>query len=114
MVKYYTGELDVTFMALCDATRRAILKRLSLGDCTVTQLAEPFSMSLPAVSKHLRILENAGLLSRKKEGRIYRCHLEAKPMKEAADWITKYKVFWEDKFNALEKYLEETKGKEKE
>ena len=112
MVKYYTQPLDVTFMALADATRRAILMRLMKGEHTVTELAKPFDISLPAISKHLKILEKAGLLSRRKEGRIYHCRLETEPLKEAGNWITHYKKFWEQQFDALEKYLGESKGKE--
>lgn len=112
MVKYYTGSLDVTFMALSDATRRAILRRLALGDQTVTEIARPFNMSLPAVSKHLKILQAAGLLSKKKEGRIYRCSLNAGPMKEASDWITDYSKFWQKQFDSLEEYLKQSKKEE--
>ncbi len=106
MVKYYTEPLDVTFMALSDATRRAILMNLAKGDCTVTELSAPFDISLPAISKHLRVLENAGLISQQKEGRIRRCKLEADAMRDAAKWINKYKKFWEKQFAALDKYLE--------
>ena len=113
MVKYYTDSLDTIFMALADSTRRAILTRLSEGDSTVTELAAPFDISLPAISKHLGILENAGLITREKEGRINRCRLLAEPMQEAAAWIDNYRTFWEQQFNALEKYLNESKGKEK-
>ena len=112
MVKYYTHDLDVTFMALADSTRRTILTRLAETDCTVSELAEPFSISLPAVSKHLKILENAGLLQRSKEGSIRRCRLKAGPMKDASAWIDKYRSFWEKQFDSLEKFLEDTKRKE--
>lgn len=112
MVKYYTHDLDVTFMALADSTRRAILLRLSESDCTVSELAAPFNISLPAVSKHLRVLENAGLLERKREGRIQRCCLKARPLKDALEWINKYRVFWERQFDSLEKYLSDQKTKE--
>ncbi len=90
MVNYSTRSLDATFGALADSTRRAILERLARGEARVTDLAAPFEVSLPAVSKHLRVLENAGLLARKKDGRIYRCRLEAGPMKFATEWLARY------------------------
>jgi DNA-binding transcriptional ArsR family regulator len=113
MVKYYTDELDVTFMALADATRRAIINRLSQGPFTVSELAEPFDISLPAVSKHLKILENAGLLERRRDGRVHLCSLKAEPMKEAADWIAKYQRFWDERLDALDSYFKELNQKEK-
>jgi len=113
MVKYYTDVLDFTFMALADPTRRSILSMLAENDRTMTELAEPFDMSLPAVSKHVRILENAGLVVREKQGRIFRCSLDAGPMEEAANWLTRYKAFWEEQFDALEIYLKETQSKKK-
>ncbi len=112
MVKYYTDTLDVTFMALADPTRRAILVRLTEHECTASELAQPFAISAPAVSKHLRILENAGLILREKQGRIHKFQLDAGPMKDAASWIEKYRIFWENQFDSLEKYLEKTKNKE--
>ncbi len=112
MVKYYTDTLDVTFMALADPTRRAILMRLTDNEHTVSELAHPFDISLPAVSKHLRILENAGLILREKQGRVHRFQLDAGPMKDAASWIEKYRIFWEKQFDSLEQYLEKTKKKE--
>jgi len=112
MVKYYTDTLDVTFMALADPTRRAILMRLTDNEHTVSELAHPFDISLPAVSKHLRVLENAGLILREKQGRVHRFHLDAGPMKDAASWIEKYRIFWEKQFDSLEQYLEKTKKKE--
>lgn len=109
MVKYEatTGEqqLDKLFHALADPTRRAILDRLSQGTCTVSELASPFKMSLPAISKHLRVLEDATLLSRTKDGRIRHCQLRAQNLKAANDWLEHYRLFWEDKFDALENYL---------
>jgi DNA-binding transcriptional ArsR family regulator len=113
MVNYSTQALDFTFGALADPTRRAILARLARGSATVTQLAEPFNVSLPAISKHLRVLESAGLLQREIEGRIHRCRVAPERMKAAAAWIERYSAFWEAQFDALEKYLEVTAGKEK-
>jgi len=108
MVKYRAKSLDSTFAALADPTRRSILERLSAGDSSVTALAEPFDVSLPAISKQLRVLERAGLLVQQKDGRVRRCKLEAKPMKEAVEWIAQYRRFWEDKLESLASYLEGT------
>ncbi len=105
MVYYSEQALDATFGALADPTRRAILARLASGEATVSELAHPFEMSLPAVSKHLGVLEDAGLLMRAKDGRIRRCSLLAEPMREASDWISDYRRFWEDRFDALADYL---------
>ncbi|MCH8831336.1 MAG: winged helix-turn-helix transcriptional regulator [Chloroflexi bacterium] len=107
MVNYQTEALNFTFSALADPTRRAILERLSSGDSSVMALAEPFDVSLPAISKQLRVLERAGLLVQEKDGRVRRCRLEAQPMKEAVDWIAQYRRFWEDKLDSLASYLEE-------
>ena len=104
----YPEPLDATFGALADPTRRAILARLALGQTSVTELARPFSMSLPAVSKHLRVLEQAGLLAREKDGRVHRCQIEAAPMRAAADWIARYREFWDERLDALERYLRES------
>jgi len=104
----YSEPLDATFAALADGTRRAILARLALGETSVTELARPFSMSLPAVSKHLRVLEKAGLLNREKDGRVHRCQIEAAPMKAASDWIARYRNFWEERLDALDRYLKES------
>ncbi|NQW21816.1 MAG: winged helix-turn-helix transcriptional regulator [SAR202 cluster bacterium] len=112
MVKYRAETLDYTFAALADPTRRAILERLSTGDSSVTALAAPFDVSLPAISKQLRVLERAGLLVQEKDGRVRRCRLEAKPMKEAVDWIAQYQRFWEDKLESLASYLEGTLAEE--
>ena len=109
MVKYKVGTLDATFSALADPTRRAILERLSIGDSSVTALAAPFDVSLPAISKQLRVLERAGLLVQEKDGRVRRCKLEARPMKEAVDWIAQYQQFWEDKLDSLTSFLEDLK-----
>jgi DNA-binding transcriptional ArsR family regulator len=107
----YSEPLDATFGALADGTRRAILARLALGETSVSELARPFAMSLPAVSKHLRVLEQAGLLARQKDGRVHRCHIEAAPMRAAAGWIARYREFWEEKLDALDRYLKESEVK---
>ena len=112
MVKYQAETLDSTFAALADPTRRAILARLSAGDSSVTALAEPFDVSLPAISKQLRVLERAGLLRQEKDGRVRRCRLEAQPMKEAVDWIAQYQRFWDDKLESLASYLEDLAPRE--
>lgn len=104
MVKH-KATLDSTFAALSDPTRRAILTRLRHGTVSVLELAKPFPVSLPAISKHLRVLEKAGLIQRKKEGRVHRLRLAAKPMKDAAAWIESYRTFWEDQLDALADYL---------
>ena len=98
-------QLDATFAALADPTRRAILSRLRLGEASVTELAEPFSMSLPAVSKHLKVLENAGLIVRGREAQWRPCRLQAGPLKEAAAWIEDYRRFWEERYDRLEDLL---------
>jgi DNA-binding transcriptional ArsR family regulator len=113
MVNYSAASLDATFGALADPTRRAILARLAQGEAMVTELAEPFRVSLPAISKHVRVLESAGLLEREVNGRVHRCRLAAKPMKNAAAWIEQYRSFWESQFDALAKYLQTTARKEK-
>jgi DNA-binding transcriptional ArsR family regulator len=105
--------LDSTFAALSDATRRGILARLAGGEASVTELAKPYDMSLPAVSKHLRVLESAGLVARSKDGRVHRCRLEAAPMKSAAEWIAHYRRFWEAQLDSLQRYLENSTEKEK-
>lgn len=102
-----TQHLDTTFAALADPTRRAILARLALGETSVTELAEPFAMSLPAISKHLKVLERAGLISRGREAQWRPCRLEAARLKEAADWIGAYRRFWEQSFDRLDEYLNE-------
>jgi DNA-binding transcriptional ArsR family regulator len=109
----YSGALDATFSALADPTRRAILARLAAGERTVGELAEPFAVSLPAVSKHLRVLERAGLLVQEKDGRTRRCHLEPRPLEDASKWIERYRKFWEARFQRLDAVLEELKAQEK-
>ncbi len=108
-----TNTLDRTFSALSDPTRRAILRRLANGERTVTELARPFDVSLPAISRHLRVLEEAGLLAQEKDGRIRRCQLAAKPLQDAARWIERYRRFWEESFDRLDEYLSELQKKEK-
>ena len=105
-------QLSSTFAALADPTRRAILSRLAAGEAAVTELAEPFDMSLPAVSKHLKVLERAGLIARSRDAQWRPCHLEPAPLKEVADWIGHYRKFWEASFDRLDEYLRELKKKE--
>ena len=100
-------QLDQTFAALGDGTRRAILARLAQGEAALSEIAEPFDMSQTAVSKHVRVLSDAGLVSVSKRGRTRYCRLEAAPMKQAADWLETYQKFWEGQFDALARYLEE-------
>ena len=107
-----TDPISTTFAALADPTRRAILARLALGETSVTELAEPFEMSLPAVSKHLRVLENAGLISRGREAQWRPCKLEAAPMRQAADWLDFYRRFWEESFDRLEEYLQRVQNQQ--
>ena len=104
-----TDRLTSTFSALADPTRRAILARLVTGEASVTELAEPFEMSLPAVSKHLKVLERAGLIARGREAQWRPCRLEAGPLKEVADWTEKYRRFFEESFDRLDDYLEKLK-----
>jgi DNA-binding transcriptional ArsR family regulator len=105
--------LNRTFAALADPTRRRILARLAHGDRCVTDLARPYAMSLPAVSKHLRVLENAGLIRRRRQGRVHSLKLEAAPMKQASQWIAEYRHFWEGSLDRLGEYLKELQAKEK-
>jgi DNA-binding transcriptional ArsR family regulator len=107
MVKYTAQTLDRTFAALSDPTRRAILGRLAQGNASVTELAAPFAMSLPAISKHLRVLEQAGLVERTKDGRVHHLRLVARPLHEAAAWIAHYQQFWEEQLAALAEYLQD-------
>jgi DNA-binding transcriptional ArsR family regulator len=107
--------ISSTFAALADPTRRAILARLALGETSVTELAEPFEMSMPAVSKHLRVLERAGLIARGREAQWRPCKLKAEPLREAAGWLEEYRQFWEQSFDRLEEYLQrlQAEGKQK-
>lgn len=105
--------LSATFAALADPTRRAILARLASGQASVTDLAEPFAMSLPAVSKHLKVLERAGLIARGREAQWRPCRLDASPLEDIADWVAHYRRFWEQSFDRLDKYLNDLRSKEK-
>lgn len=105
MVNYSSESLDRVFGALADPTRRAILSRLALGETTVKELAAPFQISLPAVTKHLKVLEQAGLISRGRHAQWRPCRLEAKPLQEAEDWISHYQRFWTTQLDALDHYL---------
>jgi DNA-binding transcriptional ArsR family regulator len=106
MVKYSSRTLNRTFAALADPTRRRILAHLAQGDQCVTRLAKPHAMSLPAISKHLRVLENAGLLRRRRYGRVHEMRLNAKPLHEAARWVNEYRKFWQGSLDRLAEYLE--------
>ncbi|MFZ0558938.1 MAG: metalloregulator ArsR/SmtB family transcription factor [Methylovirgula sp.] len=106
------NRLNDTFAALADPTRRAILARLALGEATVSELVEPFSLSQPAISKHLQVLERAGLISRGRDAQRRPRRLEAKALKEAAEWLEHYRRFWTESFDRLDDYLRDLKGKE--
>lgn len=106
--------LSNTFAALADPTRRAILARLALGETSVTELAQPFAMSLPAVSKHLKVLERAGLVARGRAAQWRPCKLAPEPLRDVADWVTQYRQFWEGSVDRLENYLREFQGKNSE
>lgn len=120
MVKYGTGDrrlsperLNLAFGALADPTRRAIVSRLASGEASVSDLASPFKMSLPAVSKHLKVLQRAGLVTQGREAQWRPCRLEAAPLKEVADWVERYRIYWEQSFDSLEDYLLKVQSKEK-
>lgn len=104
--------LSNTFAALADPTRRAILARLASGETSVTELAEPFAMSLPAVTKHLKVLERAGLITRGRQAQWRPCKLDAAPLREASDWVAQYRQFWEQRFDRLDDYLTSIQTKE--
>ena len=108
-----TARLDATFAALADPTRRAILARLAAGEATVTELAAPLPMSQPAVSKHLKVLERAGLVSRGRDAQRRPCRLEPRPLKAATDWLDTYRRFWEESFQRLDTLLDELKAEKK-
>jgi len=105
--------LSTTFSALADPTRRAILKRLSTGEKSVMELAKPFEMTLPAISKHLKVLERAGLIKRSREAQWRPCRLRAAPLKKASDWIEDYRQFWEERLDRLDTYLQDLQSREK-
>lgn len=107
-----SDQLSATFAALADPTRRAILARLASGEASVTELAHPFEMSMPAISKHLRVLERAGLIARGREAQWRPCRLKAAPLHDVADWVEHYRQFWEQSFDRLDEYLRELKSKE--
>src|SRR6201991_1835470 len=104
--------LVAAFSALADPARRAILARLALGETTVNELAEPFDMSLPGISKHLKVLEHAGLISRTREAQFRPCKLELAPLKEVSDWVEAYRKLWEERFDRLDDYLKQLQEKE--
>lgn len=113
MVKYRDNLLDATFSALSDPTRRAILARLAKGEAQVTELAEPFGISLPAISKHLKVLEKARLIQRHVDGRVHRFTVNPEPLQSANNWIERYQQFWTEQLDSLGSYLEQTRSKEK-
>jgi DNA-binding transcriptional ArsR family regulator len=106
-------QLSTTFAALADPTRRAILARLASGECSVSELAEPFEMSLPAVSKHLRVLEKAGLITQRREAQWRPCRIDAGPLKDIADWTERYRHIWEGRLDRLDDYLRHLQAQEK-
>ena len=106
-----TDQLSLTFAALADPTRRAILARLVSGECSVTELAAPFDMSMPAVSKHLRVLERAGLVARGREAQWRPCRIDAAPLKAVAEWAEQYRAIWEARFDRLDTYLQQLQTK---
>ena len=106
-------KLSLTFTALADPTRRAILARLSLGETSVKELAKPFDISAPAITKHLKVLENAGLISRGREAQWRPCRIETEPLKEISDWVSEYREFWEASFDRLDAYLKTMTEKKK-
>ena len=109
----FPDHLSTTYAALADPTRRAILARLAAGEATVGELAEPFAMSLPAVSKHLKVLERAGLITRRRKAQWRPCRIEARPLKDAAQWLEHYRHFWDDSFDRLDDYLGELQSAER-
>lgn len=113
MVNDSAQRLDTVFLALSHPTRRAILERLTQGEASGTELARPFSTSVPALSKHLRVLENADLILHRKDGRVHRFRLAAGPMRDAAVWLDQYQHFWDTQFDALANYLESSSDEEK-
>jgi DNA-binding transcriptional ArsR family regulator len=108
-----SDDLSTTLAALADPTRRAILQRLASGEASVKELAEPFAMTLPAVTKHLKVLQRAGLITQGRRAQWRPCRLEAKPLREVADWVEQYRRFWEESFDKLDEYLKELQEREK-
>src|SRR5206468_2422633 len=108
-----TDPLSTTFAALADPTRRAILARLASGEASVTELAEPFAMTLPAVTKHLKVLQRAGLITQGRKAQWRPCRLEAQPLREVSDWVEQYRRFWDESFDRLDVYLKELQEREK-
>ncbi|KAM3095860.1 ArsR/SmtB family transcription factor [Phormidesmis sp. 146-12] len=108
-----TDSLSITLAALADPTRRAILAQLAQGEATVTELAEPFEMSLPAISKHLKVLERAQLITRTREAQWRPCQFHPEPLKDVADWLDHYRQFWDQSFDRLDEYLQELQAEEK-
>jgi DNA-binding transcriptional ArsR family regulator len=108
-----SDQLSTIFGALADPTRRAILTQLALGETSVTELAKPLDMSLPAVTKHLKVLQRAGLITQGRQAQWRPCRLEAAPLKTASDWLEQYRKFWEESLDRLDEYLRELQGKEK-
>ena len=108
-----SDRLSTTFAALADPTRRAILASLLLGECSVGELAEPFVMSMSAVSKHLRVLERAGLIAQRRDAQWRRCRIKAGPLKEVADWTERYRKVWEERLDRLDEYIQQLKAKER-
>jgi DNA-binding transcriptional ArsR family regulator len=106
-----TDHLSATFSALADPTRRAILARLASGDASVTELAEPFDMSMPAISKHLKVLEKAGLIARGREAQWRPCRLEPAPLKDVSEWVDHYRRMWDERLNRLDDFLRQTQSK---
>ncbi len=113
MVNMTADRLTHTFAALADPTRRAILARLASGEASVTELAKPFDMSMPAISKHLKVLERASLIARGRDAQWRPCRLRAAPLKDIAEWVERYRSFWEESFDRLDQYLKEVKDKER-
>jgi len=108
-----SDRLSTTFAALADPTRRAILARLLLGECSVGELAQPFEMSMPAVSKHLRVLERAGLIAQRRDAQWRRCRIQAGALKDVSDWTERYRQVWEERLDRLDKYVQQLNAKEK-
>jgi DNA-binding transcriptional ArsR family regulator len=109
----YTDHLSATFSALADPTRRAILARLASGETNVSELAKPFEMTMPAVTKHLKVLQRAGLITQGRQAQWRPCRLEAGPLREISDWVEQYRRFWEESFDRLDEYLKELQKEEK-